>query len=256
MFISYQNRMKKLLLLISCVVFALSAAAAPKEYTARDGHSLRGFGNTGYALSISAEYAYNRTWEHFGNLNIQALMPINPHFELQTNVQLSSANVYTGALILRPKFALPVGELFAETEVLYRAIARNRQGDFCAALSVGYRMDYISLNIGMFGRVMSTWDRDWHTEETYNAEPFNLLYRLEVFCRPQTSHWNISACMANIDDYKMERMWQPIFMLGGRYDIDQHWRVALSGECKPTGMFHLNATFYSAYLRAGFTYKF
>lgn len=117
-------------------------------------------------------------------------------------------------------------------------------------------MDYVSFQIGVFGRVMSSWDRDWNTEETYNIEPFNLLYRMEVFCRPQTSRWNISACVANIDDYQMERMWQPIFMLGGRYDINDHWRVLLQGECKPTGMFHLNATFYSAYIRTGFTYKF
>ena len=248
--------MKKIYLLLFSCVLSLSMSAAPKEYTARDGHSLRGFGNTGYELSVSAEYAYNRTYEHFGNFNIQALMPINPYFELQTNLQASTANYYTGALILRPKFVLPVGELFTETEVLYRALARNRLGDFCASLSLGYRMDYVSFQIGVFGRVMSSWDRDWNTEETYNTEPFNLLYRMEVFCRPQTSRWNISACVANIDDYQMERMWQPIFMLGGRYDINDHWRVLLQGECKPTGMFHLNATFYSTYIRAGFTYKF
>lgn len=243
---------------IACLALgvSLAATAAPREYTARDGHSLRGFGEPTYQLSVMGEYAYNRTWEHMGNLDIQALMPINPYFEMQTNLRFSTANVYTGALILRPKFALPVGELFLETEILYNAIARNRQSDFCAALSLGYRMDYVSVNVGMFSRVMSSWDRDLHSSEAYNSEPFNLLYRLEVFCRPQISRWNISAAFANIDDYQMERIWQPIFTLGGRYDIDSHWRVLLSAQCKPTGMFHLNATFYAAYVRAGFTYKF
>lgn len=248
--------MKKRHFLFIFCVFALSLSAAPKEYTARDGHSLRGFGMPAYQISVSAEYAYNRTWEHFANFNVQALMPVNQYFELQTNLRFSTANVYTGALILRPKFALPVGELFLETELLYKALARNRLSDFCAALSVGYRMDYVSFNIGMYGRVMDTWDREWHSEAIYNCEPFNILYRLEVFCRPQMSKWNISACFSNIDDYQMERTWQPLFMLGGHYDINQHWRVAFSGECKPTGMFHLNATIYSVYARAGFTYTF
>ncbi|MGM9838250.1 MAG: hypothetical protein ACI30A_07185 [Paludibacteraceae bacterium] len=242
--------------LIAICLAWVATAASPTEYIAKDGHSLRGFGESRYQLGIMGEYAYNRTWGHMGNVDIRALMPINPYFEMQANVQLSSAAVYTGAAVLRPKFALPAGELFLETELLYRAVARNRQGDFCAALSVGYRMDYVSLNIGMFGRVMSSWDRDWHTTETYNIEPFNLLYRLEVFCRPQTCNWNISACIANVDDFQMERMWQPIFMLGGRYDVDNHWRVLAEAECKPTGMFHLNATLYSASVRAGFCYCF
>ena len=50
---------------------------------------------------------------------------------------------------------------------------------------------------------------------------------------------------------------QPLATLPcGRYDIDEHWRVSLDGELKITGMFHLNATFYAAYLRAGFSYRF
>ncbi len=248
--------MHKLFATFFALLFASFLLAVPKEYTARDGHSLRGFGSQGYQLSVMGEYTYNRTWEHFGNLDIQSLMPINPHFDLQVNLQLSTANVYTGAAILRPRFALPVGELFAETEVLYKAVARSRQHDLCTALSVGYRMDYVSVQVGMFSRVMASWDREWRTTEVFNCEPFNLLYRFEVFCRPQSCRWNLSACMSNIDDYQMERMWQPIFLLGGHYDVDSHWRVLLSGECKPTGMFHLNATFYSAYLRTGFTYTF
>lgn len=245
---------KFLWILAPLVIFTITVSATDR--VTKDGKSLRGFGEPRYQISVLGEYAYNRTWEHMGNIDILALMPINPYFEMQTNVQLSSASVYTGAVVLRPKFSLPAGELFLETELLYKAVARNRQSDFCGAVSIGYRMDYVSLNIGMFGRVMSAWDRDWHSDQTYNVEPFNLLYRLEVFCRPQTEKWNISACIANIDDYQMERMWQPMFMLGGRYDIDNHWRVKIEAECKPTGMFHLSATFYSAFVRTGFTYRF
>ena len=209
-----------------------------------------------YALTARIEYAYNKSWGHFANIDAQALLPINKHFEMEVNLQASFKNVYTAGIILRPKFPLPVGEIFFDTEVLYKAVMRANQMDLVTALSLGWRFDYLSVQLGSFCRVMENYNRDNNSEEAYNVEPFNLLYRLEVFCRPQRTNWNISAVFANYDDFQFERMWQPLFMLGGRYDIDDHWRVHLQAQCKPAGMFHLNAAFYAATVRAGFTYKF
>ena len=215
-----------------------------------------GFGDRRYSITGIVEYSYNSTWGHHGNFDIQALMPINPHFEMEAKLQFSTANVHTGVVQLRPKFQLPVGELFIETDVLYKIVARNRMNDFNAALGLGYRMDYVSVTLGMFGRVMLDWGRSLYSDESYVTEPFNVLYRLEVFCRPQDNPWNLSFCISNLDDYQMERMWQPLFMVGAWYDVDDHWRLNFGAQCKPTGMFHLDATFYGATARAGFTYKF
>lgn len=237
--------MKKILYMMAAILSVLPVFAAEP-----------GFYTTGYTLSGLVDYSYNNTWSHHANLNIHAFMPINPHFEAEAKVQLSTANVYTGAVYLRPKFALPVGELFVETDVMYRAVARNTMSDITAALALGYRMDYVSVTLGMFGRVFDDWKRDWHSNETYVVEPFNLLYRIEVFCRPQKNFWNLSACFSNVDDHQMERMWQPLFALKAWYDINEHWRLQFGAQCKPTGMFHLDATFYGATARAGFTYKF
>ena len=215
-----------------------------------------GFGERHYSLSAMAEYSYNTTWGHHGNFDVQALMPFNPHFEMEAKLQFSTANVHTMALQFRPKFELPVGEMFLETDVLYRAVARNRIHDFTAALGVGYRMDHVSVTLGVFCRVMDDWDRDWHSNETYVVEPFNLLYRIEVFCRPQNNPWNLSFMFSNVDDYQLERMWQPLFSVGAWYDVNNHWRLNFAAQCKPTGMFHLDASFYGATLRAGFSYRF
>lgn len=215
-----------------------------------------GFGERHYSLSAMAEYSYNTTWGHHGNFDVQALMPFNPHFEMEAKLQFSTANVHTMALQFRPKFELPVGEMFLETDVLYRAVARNRIHDFTAALGVGYRMDHVSVTLGVFSRVMDDWDRDWHSNETYVVEPFNLLYRIEVFCRPQNNPWNLSFMFSNVDDYQWERMWQPLFSVGAWYDLNNHWRLNFAAQCKPTGMFHLDASFYGATLRAGFSYRF
>ena len=237
--------MKKILFSILCLLSSVALCAANP-----------GFGDRRYTLSGMVEYSYNTTWGHHGNFDIQSLMPFNPHFEMEAKLQLSTANVYTGMVQLRPKFELPVGELFLETDVLYRAVARNRIGDLTGALGVGYRMDYVSVMLGMFYRVIDDWDRSWHSKESYVSEPFNLLYRLEVFCRPQNNPWNLSFIFSNMDDYQMERMWQPLFMATAWYDVTDHWRVNFAAQCKPTGMFHLDATFYGAMFRTGFTYKF
>ena len=244
---------KTILFLVVLVTLPMAA----KEYISLDGgHDLRGFGEERYSLSLMAEYGYNRTWGHMGNVDIFAHMPVVKNLQLDARMQYQSANVFTGAVVVRPTIDLPVGQLFAETEVLYKGVFRNRIHDFNAALSVGWRFDYVAVQIGGFMRVMDSWDCSWHSEDTYEVEPFNLLYRLEVFARPQTNNWNISVALSNKDDWQMERMWQPMFFLHSRYDIDEHWRVHLDGQMKITGMFHLNATFYAAYLRAGFSYRF
>ena len=236
--------MRKIFLLFAFVPMCLWAAAKP------------GFGERKYSITGMAEYSYNTTWGHHGNFDIQALMPINPHFEMEAKLQFSTANVYTGGLQIRPKFELPTGELFIETDVMYRAIARNRVGDITASLGIGYRMDYISITLGVFSRVLNDWDRSWYSDESFVVEPFNLLYRVEVFCRPQNNNWNLSFLISNVDDYQMERMWQPLFAVGAWYDITDHWRLNFGAQCKPTGMFHLDATFYGATFRTGFSYRF
>lgn len=215
-----------------------------------------GFGERRYTVSGMVEYSYNKTWSHHGNFDVQGLMPINPHFEMEANLQLSTANVHTGMVKLRPKFELPVGEMFLESDLMYAAHARTQLGDITAAVGLGYRMDYVSVTIGSFCRVIDDWNRSWFSNETYIVEPFNFFYRVEAFCRPQDNNWNLSFMISNIDDYQMERMWQPAFSIGAWYDVTDHWRVCLAAQCKPSGMFHLNATFYSAYLRAGFNYRF
>ena len=240
--------MKRFLTSLFCVLYSVSAAVI---FAANPG-----FGDRKYSLTGMVEYSYNTTWGHHANFDIQSLMPINAHFEMEAKLQFSTANVYTGVVQLRPKFELPVGELFVETDVLYKAVARNRMSDIDAALAVGYRMDYVSITLGVFCRVLDDWDRSWHSEDNYVVEPFNLLYRLEVFCRPQSCNWNISAAFANYDDYNFERMWQPLFGIGAWYDINEHCRLNFSAQCKPTGMFHLDATFYGATGRVGFTYRF
>lgn len=246
--------MKRLFAFLMLCLSGLWLYAGARE-SAPDG-SRPGFGDRRYSIGGAAEYSYNTTWGHHGNFDIQALMPINQHFEMEAKLQLSTANVYSGTVQLRPKFQLPVGEMFIETDLRYRVVARNRIGDINAAIGVGYRMDYVSITLGSFTRVIDDYDLTWHQQGNYVVEPFNLLYRIEVFVRPQNNFWNLSFMFSNVDDYQIERMWQPLFSAAAWYDVTDHWRLNFWAQCKPTGMFHLDATFYGATCRAGFSYRF
>lgn len=246
-----------ILLSVFCLLSSVGSVwAQTPTIVGNPNNSQSGFRVPGYSLSFRAEYGYNYTWLSHGNFDVQAFMPVNKFLELEGKLQFSTANVYTFGAVARPKIALPVGELFLETELLYAAVARARQHDFCMAASLGYRMDYISFQFGMFSRTMAPFKREWHSEDKLNTEPFNLLYRVEVFCRPQAERWNLMFRASNLDEFRMERMWQPHFEIGGRYDFAEHWRVMADLVIKPTGMFHLNASFYGMDLRGGFAYRF
>ena len=239
--------MKRFLLFVFCVLYSVGMAVFAGN---------PGFGDRRYSVSGMLEYSYNTTWGHHANFDIQGLMPFNPYFEMEARLQFSTANVHALALQFRPKFELPVGEMFLETDVYSRFVSRSQMNDFTAALGVGYRMDYVSVTLGVFARVLDDWNREWHTNDTYVVEPFNMLYRLEVFCRPQTNPWNLSFIFTDFDDYQMERMWQPLFAIKAYWDVVNHWRLNFGVQCKPNGMFHLDATFYGATFRTGFSYRF
>lgn len=209
-----------------------------------------------YSISLDMGYGHNLTYGSFANFDLGAYMPLNTHFEMQANVRMSTANTYAVGVQMRPKFALPVGEMYIEDRLLTSFIRREQFLDFVHALSVGYRMQYVNVQLGMTNRVMLPPTYELGSGDTFVCEPFDLLYRLEVYVRPATSVWNLSLALANVDEYQIERMWQPMFYLGGWYDIDEHWRISLNGKLKLAGMFHLNAHYYASEVRVGAEYKF
>lgn len=209
-----------------------------------------------YSISLDMGYGHNLTYGSFANFDLGAYMPLNTHFEMQANVRMSTANTYAVGVQMRPKFALPVGEMYIEDRLLTSFIRREQFLDFVHALSVGYRMQYVNVQLGMTNRVMLPPTYELSSGDTFVCEPFDLLYRLEVYVRPAISVWNLSLALANVDEYQIERMWQPMFYLGGWYDIDEHWRISLNGKLKLAGMFHLNAHYYASEVRVGAEYKF
>lgn len=212
--------------------------------------------DTTYSMSLHVGYGHNLTYGSYANFDIDAYLPINPHFDMQASIRTSTANFHTVGVQLRPKFILPVGELYLEDRLMARWVSRDDFNDFVHALSLGYKMQYVNVQVGMSTRIIIPQPYTHRSEDEMILEPFNVVYRVEAFVRPQSEPWNISLCVSNMDNYQIERMWQPMFYLGGWYDINEHWRVRLSGKYKLAGMFHLNAHYYGAELRAGAEYRF
>ncbi len=205
-------------------------------------------------ISVYANYGYNYTYLNYGGVSAIATLPLNEHFELVAGIQALSTNIHTASANIRPLFPLPVGALYLDTRLLYTASFRHSLHDIAASVGIGYRMDYVDVQFGLQARMLNSFYRDKHSEDEIIFEAPHLLYGVEAFVRPQTSNWNISLRLANYDDFQIERMWQPIFRIGAYYDVNADWRVLADVTCKPTGMFHLNASFYDIRLRAGFAY--
>lgn len=221
-----------------------------------------------YSITLLGEYGYNKTWEHFGGAELRAFMPFNEHVETTFAFEGLSSNMYTLSGTIRPKFPLPVGEMFVDASVLYSAVQRNRIHDFAGALSLGYRMDYVDFQVGCFSRSMVPYNRMWPSEDEIMTEPFNLLYRLSFNVRPLCENWNLFFGMTNFTELEFERMWQPIFFMKAYYEIKpknnfqydyhaaDHFRILAEIYCKPAGMFHLDASFYGIKAKVGVMYKF
>lgn len=209
-----------------------------------------------YSMSLHTGYAHNLTYGSYANFDIDANLPINQYFEMEANLRTNTANVHTLGVQLRPKFAVPVGELFIEDRLMARFVARDNVNEYAHAISCGYRMQYVCVQMGLLSRVMVPTPYVRNADNSYISEPFNLLYRIEAFVRPQTSCWNIAFAISNVDDYMLERAWMPMMYLGAWYDLDDHWRLRLSGKYKNAGVFHMNAHYYASEIRLGAEYRF
>ena len=126
-----------------------------------------------YSISLDMGYGHNLTYGSFANFDLGAYMPLNTHFEMQANVRMSTANTYAVGVQMRPKFALPVGEMYIEDRLLTSFIQREQFLDFVHALSVGYRMQYVNVQLGMTNRVMLPPTYELSAGDTFVCEPFD-----------------------------------------------------------------------------------
>ncbi len=228
---------RRIVLLVCGMVAAVSASAAGLS---------AGFYTAPVVAEFLPEYSYNKSWGSMVNFDLKSTLPLVRVFEFETRLQFSTANVHTINIVARPRIPLKTGELFFEAEPYYRIIARDRTHEVAVVAGFGYRFDYLSIMLGWSGRWLVPFNGGGKVEELAN-----IVYRVEVFCRPQQCKWNISACVSNIDDFQIERWQQPLVMIGARYDLFDFLRLSARVECKPTGICHETGSFYGISARLG-----
>jgi hypothetical protein len=247
--------MKKYLLIL-CGLLALPALHAFERDTFPDivpGQHTR--------LSGGVEYGFNDVWGHHANFDLAAKVPVHKHFDLMTALQMSTANVYNMNVEMDTKFMLTKlhqRELYLKSRFLFRGVVRANAYEFNLGFGLGYCRDYVDIMVGTNIRMMDEIKRRKTTQSTNEmiAETFYFIYGLEVFARPIDCNWNVSAKISNYTEYQVERMYNPIFSIAGRYDPAPQWRVMMRVFCKPAGMFNMTASFFDVHALAGFSYTF
>lgn len=214
------------------------------------------FAQERYSLSLQGVFDHNNTYNNRGGLDIAAYMPVNRNFESEAGLELLSPGIFGGTAVARPKFPLKVGELFLEGAVHMRAYNSSRTGNFTMAASFGYRMDYVSVQLGMESLNFLALNKKMGEEKDVISEPVNLLYKLVVNARPASSPWNISFGFGNFTLFQYERPYSPIISFSGRYDVIE--RLSVLGEIafKPSGMFNMTTRFDGLTVRIGTKYRF
>lgn len=206
-------------------------------------------------ISVNGVFGYNTTWNWYGGGDIRGVMHID-NIDFHLDFEGLSANVYSIGLTASPHFDVcENGQVFLDGTMHSRIFCGDGAYEFIYAGSAGYRMRHFSVQAGVFARVIDALGRDWHSVDNYIVEPFNVMYKVALSIKGFDNPWDIYFTGSNYNEFEYERVWQPIFMMGGRVTMNERFSVWAEGTLKPTGMFHLTATYYESLLKVGVNYK-
>lgn len=231
------------------VVFALCVMAIPLY-----ADSL--YKDSTYSISLHVDYAYNHAWSHHSDFVVSGFFPINPNFELSTSIGASTPNVYTLDARFRPKFSLPYGELYLQSDIWYQAIVRNQLHDLSGAWGLGYRFDYANLYIGCGIRLLTPIQQELFSLSKAIIEPYNVVYQIDIFTRPTTNKWNLYFTFANISETQMYRTFDPQLAVNALYRFNTHWTMRIGGQYLLAGLTNSAPTYYGHRVQMKATYHF
>ena len=212
--------------------------------------------NYGFGGIAALTGGYNTTWGIYGGVDMRANMDIGEYLDLNADFEGLTSGVFSTGFSARPKIIFDHGTLYLEAGMLYRHSGGDGIFDFVSQGSLGWQMKHIDVQLGLYSRTLGSLSRDNHSLEDRVGEPFNLLYRGQLNLKGPDSNWDLWAGASDFTAYEFERHWSPIFYLGGRRDINENLKLFGQAEVKPTGMFHLNASFYGIICRLGACYSF
>ena len=209
-----------------------------------------------YSITVLGVYDHSRTFADQGGLDIAGHLPFNTYVEADAGFEYLGPKILAGTFVARPKLPLKVGELFLDATIHLRAFKSFGTGTFSIAASFGYRMDYVSVQLGVQRTEILDFQKGAGKDGSNILEPLNPIVRIAVNVRPATSPWNISLGAGNFTLYQYERLYYPIISLGGHYDFANHLTARAEVDFKPSGIFNCTTNFNGISVRAGLTYRF
>ena len=207
--------------------------------------------------SISAEVGamglvgYNQTYQRYEGADLKGVLHLD-NTDFTFDFEALTKNVYSLGLTVGPSIEVcDNGFVFLDGTLHSRIFDIYKVYEFVYAGSAGFRMRHFSVQFGVFSRTIDALGRDWHSVDNFVTEPFNFLYKVKVSVMGFDHPWDVYLTGANYNDYEYERMWQPLFSLGGRWDFKDRWSAVAEGTLKPAGQFHGTVKFYEAVFRVG-----
>ena len=211
--------------------------------------------------SISADVmaqgvmGYNLTYRTYGGADLKGVFHYD-NTDFIFNFEALTAKTFSLGLTVSQAFEVcHNGFVFVDGTLHSRIFAKYKTYEFVYAASAGFKMRHFSIQAGLFSRTIDAFGRDWHSLENYVTEPFNLLYKVKLSAMGFDHPWDVYAVFSNYNDYEYERMWEPIFSLGGRYDFKDRWSAVAEGTLEAAGIFHGTVKFYEAIFRVGVSFR-
>ena len=206
-------------------------------------------------VGAQALVGYNTTYQWYGGADLKGVLHVdNTDFTL--DFEALTKNVYSIGLTASPSFEVcKNGFVFVDGTLHSRIFGNYKIYEFVYAGSVGFKMRHFSAQVGLFSRTIDALGRDWHSLDSPVTEPFNLLYKVKISIMGFDNPWDVYLVGGNYNDYEYERMWEPIFSLGGRWDFKDRWSAVAEGTLQSAGMFHGAVKFYEITLRAGVIFR-
>lgn len=235
---------KRLFFLMICLfsVAVLSAQESRKHALSAD-------------VAAQGLVGFNNTYRWYGGADLKGVLHVD-NTDFTFNFEALTAKTFSFGLTACQAFKVcGNGYVFLDGTLHSRIFAKYKTYEFVYAASAGFRMRHFSVQAGLFSRIINTLEKDWHTLNSPVTEPFNLLYKVKISVMGFDNPWDVYFVGANYNDYEYERMWEPLFSLGGRWDFKDRWRALAEGTLKPAGQFHGTIKFYEAVLRVGVMYK-
>ncbi|MBR6092045.1 MAG: hypothetical protein IKQ09_04435 [Bacteroidales bacterium] len=235
---------KRLVLLLVCLFSAacLNAQEARKHAISAD-------------LAAQGLVGFNNTYRWYEGADLKGVMHVDNN-DFYLNLEALTANVYSAGLSVRPNIELcRNGFGYIDVSLHSRFFVSYKVYEFVYSASLGFKMRHFDVQLGLFTKIIDGFSRDWDAVECTLTEPFKFLYKLRISIMGFDNPWDIYLTGANFNEFEYERMWSPLFNLGGRWDFKERWSALAEGTLKPAGMFHGAVRFYETIFRIGVSFK-